>query len=185
MLLSVAAHTQGSETSRMESAGADAMQRKIEYVQTNGHAAHPNPRPTVFLQSEINAYFAQRRLKMPEGVKSVVWTLAPETVTARTRVDFDEITASRQSSNPLLAIFSGVHDVEVTASATASNGVAHVRVDSAVLDGINIPRRVLEMFIERWVQPKYPNIALENDYKMPVRIESVLIQERKATVTQR
>ncbi len=169
----------------MEHAAADAMQRKIDYVQQNGRAARPNSRPTVFLQSEINAYFQERRVKMPEGVRSVVWTLTPQTATARTRVDFDQITASRQSQNPLLAIFSGIHDVEVVARATASNGIAHIRVESASIDGVNIPRRILQMFIERWVQPKYPSVDLENDYKLPARIDSVLIQDRKAIITQR
>ncbi len=185
LALSPAAHTQGSETSRMERAAADAMQRKIEFVDRNGHSIHPSTTPTIFRQNEINAYFEQRRLKMPEGVKSVVWTLREELVTAHLTVDFDELTAARQSDNPLLAIFSGTHDVEVEARASGANGIAHVRVESASLDGVNIPRRILEMFIDRWVKPKYPNVDLENDYKMPARMDSVVIEERSARVVQR
>jgi hypothetical protein len=184
-LFSPAAHPQASETSRMERAAADAMQRKITYVDHNGHLAKPDPRPTIFIQSEINAYFQERRLKMPEGVRSVVWTLSPGTVMARTRVDFDEITANRRADHPLLMIFSGIHDVEVVAEASGLNGIAHVRVESASIDGVNIPRRVLQMFIDRWVKPKYPNVDLENDYQMPVRINYVQIQDRKATLTQK
>ena len=55
---------------------------------------------------------------MPDGVKAVRFVLTPGTVTAYTRVDFDEITAKARSRNPLLAIFSGTHDVQVVAEAS-------------------------------------------------------------------
>src|SRR5438105_10673325 len=113
-----AAQTAGSETSRMQAAAADAMQKKIDFIKANSAASRIDPRPTTFTQNEINAYFAERRVKMPDGVKSVRFSLTPGTVTAFTRVDFDEITASARSRHPLMAIFSGVHDVQVVADAS-------------------------------------------------------------------
>lgn len=41
---------------------ADSMQKKIDFVQQNAKATQPDPRPTVFSEQEINAYFAERRI---------------------------------------------------------------------------------------------------------------------------
>jgi hypothetical protein len=182
----LSAQTAGSETSRMQSAAADAMQRKIDFIKANAGAQRIDPRPTQFTQNEINAYFAERRIpKMPEGVKSVRFALTPGTVTAYARIDFDEITKNARSRNPLLSIFSGEHDVQVVADANGANGMTHVVVRSVVLDGLTIPKMALEMFIERWVNPKYPNIKLDGEYKLPARLDSVKIEERAGVVTQK
>jgi hypothetical protein len=175
----------GSETTRVEIAAADSMQRKIDYLKRNATITPPDPRPTIFLQTEINSYFAQHRVKLPEGIMSVNFNLAPETVTAKTRVDFDQLTANRGSYNPLLAIFSGVHDVQVIAIASGKDGSANVYVRSVTLDGVSVPRMALDMFVHRFVNPKYPSISLDGEYKLPVRIDTVTIGDRRGTVTQK
>jgi hypothetical protein len=180
------AQNAGSETSRMQAAAADAMQRKIDFIKANAEGKRIDPRPTTFTQNEINAYFAERRVpKMPDGVKSARFVLTPGTVTAYARIDFDEITKNARSRNPLLSIFSGEHDVEVVADASGKNGMTQVVVRSVVLDGLSIPKMALEMFIERWVNPKYPNIKLDGEYKLPTRLDTVSVQERLGVVTQK
>lgn len=169
----------------MQKAAADSMQRKIDFIEANGKASRIDPRPTVFTQNEINAYFAERRVKMPDGVKSVRFDLSPGVVTAYTHVDFDEITASSRSRHPLLAIFSGTHDVQVVAEAEGSGGMTRVRVRSVSLDGVSIPHMALEMFIERWVNPKYPSIKMDGEYKLPARLDTVRIEARQGIVTQK
>jgi hypothetical protein len=175
----------GSETTRVEIAAADSMQRKIDYLKRNATITPPDPRPTVFMQTEINSYFAQHRVKLPEGIIALNFNLAPETVTAKSRVDFDQLTANRRSYNPLLAVFSGVHDVQVVAVASGKDRIANVFVRSATLDGVSVPRIALEMFIRKFVNPKYPNISLDGEYKLPVRIDTVTIGDRRGTVTQK
>jgi hypothetical protein len=180
-----ATQTAGSETSRVQIEAADSMQRKIDFLKRNATLTPVDPRPTVFSQTEVNAYFAQRRVPMPVGVKSVTFNLSPGEVTARTHVDFDELTANARSKNPLLAIFSGTHDVQVLATAEGSGGTVNVSVKSVAIDGVGIPRMALEMFIERFVNPKFPSVRLDGDYKLPVRIDTVQIGNRNGTVTQK
>jgi len=84
-----------------------------------------------------------------------------------------------------LAIFSGTHDVQVVADASGSGGMTHVNVRSVMLDSVSIPRMALEMFIEKWVNPKYPTISLDGDYKLPAKIDIVNIEERRGIVTQK
>jgi hypothetical protein len=180
-----AAQSAGSETSRMQIAAADAMQRKVDFIKSNADVASIDQRPTIFSQTEINAYFAEHRVRTPDGVKAVRFVLTQRQVTAYARIDFDKITASARSQHPLLAIFSGTHDVEVVADASGSGGRTRVNVRTVMLDGVSIPRIALQMFIEKWVNPKYPTIRLDGDYKLPARMDTVTIEERRGVVTQK
>src|SRR3954469_6761619 len=138
---------------------ADSFQSKIDFIKANGAKPEPEAKPIVVSQDEVNAYFAQRRLKMPDGVKSVVMEMSPGTVVARSHVDFAEIRKERGSTNPLLAMFDGEHDAVVTADThRAGPGEVEVTVRSVSLDGMEVPKIALSYFIKKYVQPKYPNV---------------------------
>jgi len=164
---------------------ADSMQKKIDHLKQNAAMNPPDQSPTVFSQDEINAYFASGRVKVPAGVESVTFDLAPGIVTARTHVDFDKLSENVRKDHPLLYIFSGTHDAVVMAHAEGSGGMAHVTIDSLELDGMRVPRRAMELFIERFVNPKYPSIRMDGEYHMPTRIDLALIGERTGTITQK
>jgi hypothetical protein len=181
----VVASQRSNAASSSETEAADSFQRKIDHIQENSKRETPDDAPIVITQNEVNAYFAQRRLKMPDGVKSVVFQFHPGKVVALTHVDFEEITKERHSWNPLLALFSGVHDAEVVAHAKGNSGRAQVYVDSVTLDGVNVPRVALELFIEKFVNGKYPNVRLDGQYKLPAKLDTVTIGEGQSTVTQR
>src|SRR5262245_41628185 len=61
--------------SRSEKALADSFQKKIEHIQNNAKEQPPSSNPTVLKEDEVNAYFAQRRLKIPDGVRTVRFEL--------------------------------------------------------------------------------------------------------------
>ena len=165
---------------------ADSMEKKIDSVRQNGAKEKPDKRTTVFNQDEINAYFAERRLKMPEGVRSVTFALTPGQVVSRSRIDFDDITRERRTRNPLMYLFTGLHNVEVVASTSSPGaGNVHVTVESVVIDGVAVPRMALQFFVDRFVSPKYPNVGLDRDYKLPSKMDSVVIGQGKGTVTQK
>jgi hypothetical protein len=168
-------------------AAADAFEQKVAHIKENAKQAEPDPRPTNFSQEEINAYFSERRLpKMPEGVKSVRFELSADSVTAYTTVDFDELRRERKSSNPLLALFTGQHDTVVVAhTQPTSPGRVHVTVESVEIDGISVPKMALELFIDKWVKPKYPNVGLDNEYTLPARISSAQIRPQLGVIVQK
>lgn len=173
-------------TYKSQAAAADSFQKKVEFIQANAAAPQPDRRPVVFAQEEINAYFAERRLKMPDGVKTVAFDLKPNQVTASTRVDFEQLRQSRPSANPLLSIFDGMHDCQVVAHTEPEGpGVVHVKVESVVIDGVNVPRMALQMFVDHYVKPKYPNVGLDNDYQLPARIESATVADQQGTTVQK
>ena len=170
---------------RKQASPADRMAQKLAYLQANGAKQKPDAAPTVLTEEEINAYFAERRMKMPSGVKSLSYKGAPGKITAQTKVDFDEIRAGRGSGNPLLSIFSGVHDVTAQANARGQGGIANVDIQTVSLDGVEIPHFVLQLFIDKFIKPKYPNIGLETQFKMPSRVDSAVIDTGKVTLIQK
>jgi hypothetical protein len=167
------------------SGNAASMERKLEHIVTNGSAAHPDAAPTLFTEDEINAYFATGEVDLPAGVRSVHFEAEPGVVRATTRVDFDQVQAGRSSLNPLLSIFSGVHDTVVTAEAHGAGGVGYVQVDSVSLDGVEIPRFVLQLFVQKYLQPKYPDIGLDSKFPLPDRIDNATVGAHTLTVVQK
>jgi hypothetical protein len=164
-------------------AAVSSMEQKLQGIHRN--AAAPDGSTTELTEQEINAYIAAGKIQLPVGVKSVVFQGKPGVVTATTRVDFDQVKAGRVSANPLLAIFSGDHDVVIVAHASGSGGQGVLHVDSVVLDGVEIPRFVLQLFVEKYLQPKYPEIGLDSRFALPERIDTAVVGERRLVLIQR
>lgn len=176
---------QADSRQNVNTAAADSMEQKISYIEQNAVAARPNPAPTKLTEQEINAYLASGRLQLPTGVQSLQLQGDPGVVTAKSRVDFDQVKAGQRNSSPLLSVFSGVHDVLVIAHA---HGVGHqglVHVDSVSLDGIEIPHFALELFVQKYIQPRYPGIGIDSHFNLPDRIDTAVIGEHEVTVTQK
>ena len=171
--------------SSKSSPAVSSMERKLQHVQSNATLAHPDQTPTEFTEQEINTYFASGTIKLPAGVQSVIFQGQPEVVTATSRVDFDQLKAGRRSSNPLLSMFSGIHDVVVSAHVRGAGGRGYVNVDTVSLDGVEIPRFALEMFVEKYLQPKYPGVGLDSNFVLPDRIDTAKVGLHKLSITQK
>lgn len=166
-------------------AAASSMEKKLQHVVSNGKLAPPNPSPTEFTDLEINSYFASGKVKLPAGVQSVNFQAQPGVVAASAQVDFDQIKSGRNSGNPLLSMFSGVHTVVVVAHAHGEGGQGFVHVDSVILDGNEIPPIILQLFAQKFVQPKYPNIGMDSHFSLPDRVDSATVGLQKLTITQK
>jgi hypothetical protein len=118
-------------------------------------------------------------------VQSVVFQEQPRIVIGTSRVDFDQLKAGKNSYNPLLSIFSGLHDVVVTAHAYGGKGEGLVHVDSVSIDGVEVPQFVLQLFLEKYLKPKYPNIGLDSRFALPARVDAATLGLQRVTVTQK
>src|SRR5256885_10440515 len=90
---------------------ADQFAARLHHVQQNGMSATPDNAPTMLPDDEGNAYFAAGRVKLPASVQQLRYSTTPGSVNAIARIDFDVLTQNSTSNNPLLSLFSGVHDV--------------------------------------------------------------------------
>jgi len=162
-----------------------SVNRKIAHLEANGRTPRPNPAPTVLNEAEINAYLASDQVQFPAGVNSVHLTGSQGTISGTAKVDFDQVRAGIHSSNPLLSIFSGVHKVDVDAHAYGRGGQGYVHVDSVSLDGVEVPNFVLQLFVEKYIEPRNPNIGIDSRFKLPDRIDSAVVGQHQVTLIQK
>jgi hypothetical protein len=164
---------------------ADSMQTKLDHIQENGEQNHPDQAPTVMTEEEVNDYIAAGRITLPQGVKKLRMEGHSGVVTAFLNVDFDDIRAGQNSSNPLLSVFSGQHDVRVEADASGSGREGRVHVREVTIDGFSVPRMALEYFVSKYITPKYPNVGIDSQFKLPNKIDVASVGYHKVTVTQK
>lgn len=164
---------------------AQSFQNKVDFLERNAQAKRVSRKPTQMNANEVNAWFREGGYKLPKGVEKVVFHSEPDTIKADTTVDFDAVKEGKHNLNPLLSVFSGVHEVQVTATASAENGQGQVNIQSVSIDGVGVPHLALELFVNKYIKPKYPNVGLENRFQMPDRIDTATVGNDYALVTQR
>jgi hypothetical protein len=164
---------------------ADSLQIKLDHIRENGEQAHPDQAPTVMTEEEVNDYIAAGRIVLPQGVKKLKMEGRSGVVTAFLNVDFDEIRAGQNSSNPMLSVFSGQHDVRVEADASGSGREGRVHVREVTIDGFSVPRMALEYFVSKYITPKYPNVGIDSQFQLPNKIDMATVGYHKVTVTQK
>ena len=162
-----------------------SLERKLEHIESNAERSTPDSTPTVLTEEEVNAYVNSGAVKLPKGVQRVHLEGMPGAITADAQVDFDQITQGSRSMNPLLLLFSGVHQVQVATHAHGGRGVGYVHVDRVALDGAEVPPIALEFFIDRYLKPKHPEIGLDSRFPMPDRIDSAVVGHHQVTVVQK
>ena len=160
-------------------------ERKIDRVEANGRSPRPNQTPTVFTEAEVNAYLASDNVRLPAGVESVKLEGEDGVITGHARVDFDRIREGAHSSNPLLSVFSGVHDVVVVAHAHGAEGRGHVHVESVSIDDMEVPHFVLQLFVDKFLTPKYPDLGIDSQFVLADRIDSASVGTHELTIIQK
>jgi hypothetical protein len=177
--------TAASSTQAMYDAAAAGAEAKFRHVQENALRNPPDQRPTVLTEREVNAYLASGRMELPTGVRAARFTGQNGVVNATARVDFDAITAKSRSSNPLLSLFSGMHEVHAMAHASGSGGRGRVHIDAVDIDGVNVPHVALQYFLDRYVRPKHPEVGLDSEFALPERIDTATVGDHQLILTQK
>jgi len=161
------------------------MQQKIQHLRENAAKSKPDPKSTELTEPEVNAYFNEGGVKLPKGVSNVHLTSQPGVIDGHAQVNFEAIMQGKGSTNPLLSLFSGTHDVHIVAQATGSAGTGSIRVQSAYLDGIELPQMVLQFFAQHYLTPKYPNVGVTSTFKLPLRIDSAVVEAGRVELVQK
>ena len=174
-----------SGTQAMYNAATASAEAKFRHIEETARRNPPDQRPTVLTEREINAYLASGRVQLPTGVRAVRFTGQNGVVNATARVDFDAITAKSRSQNPLLSLFSGIHDVHAVAHASGSGRQGRVHIDSIDIDGVNVPRMALQYFLDHYVRPKHPEVGMDSLFALPERIDTATIGDHQLILTQK
>ena len=174
-----------SSTQAMYNAAAAGADAKFRHIEENARRNPPDQHPTVLTEREINAYLASGRVQLPTGVRAVRFTGQNGVANTTARVDFDAITAQSRSSNPLLSLFSGIHDVHAVAQASGNGRQGRVHINSIDIDGVNVPRMALQYFLDRYVRPKHPEVGMDSVFALPERIDTATIGDHQLIITQK
>jgi hypothetical protein len=159
--------------------------RKLAHLEANGRATRPDPKPTMLTEAEINAYLASDEVQFPAGVQSVRLSGSNGAISGVAKVDFDKVREGSHSSNPLLSIFSGIHDVQVETHSYGRGGQGYVHVDSVSLDDVEVPQFVLRLFVEKYITSRYPNIGIDSQFKLPDRIDRAMVGQHQVSLVQK
>lgn len=163
---------------------ADSVQKR-DHIRRNARRTHPDQRPTVFTENEINAYLASGRAKLPAGVQSLYLTETPGQIAAKAQVDFEAVTAGKRSGSPLMRLFRGAHQVEAEGRAVGRGGQGQLHIEKVSLDGVPVPRAALEFLLDHYVKPKHPGVGLDAAFLLPERIDMVTLGQHMLTLTQK
>lgn len=171
---------------RKHSSAYHSAERKFSRLEENARSEPVDPAPTPLTTAEINAYVNEGGVDLPHGVHNVKFTGQPGTVNTTAEVDFDELTAGRTQNNPLMMVFTGRHDVAASAQAYGKNGRGIVHVNSVQIDGVPVPQRLLQYFVDRYLRPRYGNgVGVDSNFALPERINSATVGENQVTLVQR
>ncbi len=53
------------------------------------------------------------------------------------------------------------------------------------LDNIEIPQMLLQLFVDRYLKSKYPNVGLTSTFKLPLRIDTATVDTGNVALVQR
>lgn len=162
-----------------------SIQQKLAYLKLNASRPHPDPKPVELTETEVNAYFNEGGVKMPNGVSGVRLTSRPGVIDGRAHVDFEPIMQGRNQNNPLYSLFSGQHEIHVVADGEGTNGIATIKVQTVEMDGVAIPQWALEFFLQHYITPKYHNVGMTSAFPMPLRVQTATVETGKVRLEQR
>ena len=162
-----------------------SMQAKLAHLKQNAAKTPLDSKPVELTEPEANAYFNEGGVKVPKGVSHVRLTSQPGIIDGHAQVDFETIMEGKGSTNPLLSLFSGAHDVHIVAQAAGVAGTGTIRVQSAYLDGIELPQMALQFFAQHYITPKYPNVGVTSIFKLPLRIDSAVVEAGAVRLVQK
>ncbi len=127
---------------------------------------------------EINAWIHEKALKaFPEGIRNEHIELGPGTADGTALVDLTKISKSKNSVNPLIArLIEGERPLRVAIRVDSSNGHCTVFLTHVELSGVAIDGSILDFLIKHFIQPRYPDIKINEPFDLDFNIDRIEIQ---------
>lgn len=126
---------------------------------------------------EINAWIHEKAVKaFPEGIRNEQIVLGPGTTDGNALVDLTKLSKSN-NVNPLIArLIEGERPLNVSIRVESANGRATVFLTRVELSGVAIDGSILDFLIKHFVQPRYPDIKINEPFDLEFNIDRVEIQ---------
>jgi hypothetical protein len=180
--ISVGSIVSAREDETVSEKSAKSLQSKIDAIkqahEENGRA--PRASRVEISEIELESYMLfEMKDEIPARMDSFDVQLASGTVAAQTQLTF----SSDATGNPLIdAVVGGTHDLFVKGGLSATGGRGKFELLEVRVDGIPVPKILIETLIDKYVKPKYPEIDIDQPFEMPWGIEDLTIDQTKVTI---
>jgi len=116
---------------------------------------------------------------IPAKIDSIDVQLGLDTIGSDTQITF----TSNATGNPMVdALVGGTHNLFLKGKLIASQGRGKFDLEEIRVDGIPVPKVLIEALFKKYVKPKYPDADLKEPFDMPYGIEDLKLEAGKATV---
>jgi hypothetical protein len=143
----------------------------------------------MFSPGELNAMVADAAmLHAPQGARNTRLVLGTGTATGYADIDFLKLrqAATGQPSGWLVKnLFAGERPVRVTARLQSRNGRARVDVERVEVSGIPLEGRALDLAIDAFVRPSFPNATVSQWFDMHYEIDHITVSPSGVAVFMR
>jgi hypothetical protein len=153
---------------------ADSAQKKLDSISDQklkrGAVVTLSPR-------EVNAWIHEKAAKaFPQGIRNESIVLGPGTADGNALVDLTKLSKSN-SVNPLIArLIEGERPLRIAIRIESSNGKCTVFLTHVELSGVAIDGSILDFLIKHFVQPRYPDIKINEPFDLDYNIDHIEIQ---------
>lgn len=154
---------------------ADSVQKKLDSISDR----KLKPGAVVALSSrEINAWIHEKAVKaFPEGIRNEHVELGSGTTDGNALVDFLKLGKAKSSVNPLIArLIEGERPLKVSIRVESANGRCTVFLTRVELSGVVVDGSILDFLMKHFVQPKYPDMKINEPFDLDFNIDHIEIQ---------
>ena len=126
---------------------------------------------------EINAWIHEKAAKaFPQGIRNENIVLGPGTADGNALVDLTKLSKSN-NVNPLIArLIEGERPLRIAIRVESSHGKCTVFLTHVELSGVAIDGSILDFLIKHFVQPRYPDIKINEPFDLEYNIDHIEIQ---------
>jgi len=152
---------------------ADSAQKKLDSISDR----KLKPGAVVALSpGEINAWIHQKAVKaFPEGIRNERVELGPGTTDGTALVDLMKL--GKNNINSLIArLIEGERPLKVSIRVESANGRATVFLTRAELSGVAVDGSILDFLIKHFVQPRYPDMKINEPFDLDFNMDHIEIQ---------
>jgi hypothetical protein len=178
----IAAKEEPRKNTQVSEKAAKSLQQKIDAIQNAENDPKHKPGSTRVEVSdvELESYLLYSlKEDIPAQIDSADVQLAQDTVALDTQITF----SSNATGNPVVdALVGGTHNLFVKGKLVAREHRGKFDLLEVRVDGIPVPNLLIQSLMKRYVQPKYPDVDLNEPFDMPWGIQELKLEQDKAIV---
>jgi hypothetical protein len=148
------------------------------------------PATTRFTEEEVNSYlYYHMASQYPPGISKIHVSFSPGFISGSAEVDFDKLKSARSAGGQSAAMWSyllwGVHTIASEGAFSAVNGMGHFDLGSVSIDGVTLPRSLVDFLVDAYLKPRFPGFGLDQPFRMPDPIDTLQVEQGSVEATTR